>query len=207
MRNQHPITLKTVCFLFTIPLLMVFLFAASAPAEMYIHLNSGEIVTLPYSRADVKKITYGGPGISASSVTLMSHNYPNLAIRHRNFLGEISEISSELDQLDTTFRVVKGLADSSAISFESVNYPGYYLRHQNYRIKLHKNDGSRLFLEDATFRGVPGLADGSKYSFESFNYPNHYIRHKNFMLYIDQGNDDLFRNDVTFTMGPPAWSR
>lgn len=211
MQTKQQFSMKTIYSLLTSVFLMVFMFAASAPAEMYIHLNSGEIVTLPYNRGDVEKVTYSGGNsgvtVSAGTVTLKSHNYPNHAIRHRNYLGEISEIRSQLDQKDATFKVVSGLADPSAISFESVNYPGHYLRHQNYQIKLHKNDGNRLFLEDATFRKVPGLADDSKYSFESFNYPNHYIRHKNFMLYIEQGRGDLYLNDTTFTMGPPAWRK
>jgi hypothetical protein len=97
------------------------------------------------------------------------------------------------------------LADPAAISFESINYPGYYLRHQNFQIKLHKNDGSRLFQEDATFRKVSGLADYSKFSFESLNYPNYFIRHKNFLLYIERGSGDLYRNDTTFSMAAPAW--
>jgi hypothetical protein len=191
--------------------LTVLMAVASAPAEMYIHLNTGEIITLPYSKHDVEKITYSGGSqtgyhkSNAATVTLMAHNYPQHAIRHRNFIGEITEIHSDLDRKDATFKVVRGLADPAAISFESINYPGYYLRHQNFQIKLHKNDGSRLFQEDATFRKVSGLADYSKFSFESLNYPNYFIRHKNFLLYIERGSGDLYRNDTTFSMTAPAW--
>lgn len=205
-----PSSKKRIWTQLTSAFITVLVLAVSAPAEMYIHLNNGEIVTLPYNKGDVEKITYSGGArssarVSSEYVTLKSHNYPGHAIRHRNFLGEISEIHSQLDKKDATFKVVKGLADPSAISFESINYPGYYLRHHNFQIKLHKNDGSRLFLEDATFRKVPGLADDSKFSFQSFNYPNHYIRHKNFKLYIERGEDNLFQNDTTFSMDPPSW--
>lgn len=187
--------------------LIVLVSAVSAPAEMNIHSNSGKIVTLPYDKGEEESITYSREvsKISAEYVTLRSHNYPDRAIRHRNFMGELTVIQSQLDMKDSTFKVVKGLADPSAISFESANYPGYYLRHQNFQIKLHKSDRSRLFLEDATFRKVPGLADDSKISFESFNFPSYYIRHKNFKLYLEQGSGDLFMKDTTFTMDSPAW--
>ena len=206
MHNERQLSMLRFCSLLASVFFMFFVFAAAVSAEMYIHLNSGEVVKLPYNRADIEKVTYSGDAkVRAGLVTLVSHNYPNHAIRHRNFLAEISELHSQLDKQDATFKVVRGLSDPSAISFESVNYPGYYLRHQNFQIKLHKNDGSGLFLADATFRKVSGLTDGSKYSFESINYPNHYIRHKNFRLYIEQGSGNLYSNDCTFSMGPPAW--
>jgi len=127
-----------------------------------------------------------------------SYNYRDHFIRHRNFLGEITPISSQLDRDDSTFRMVRGLYGGNTVSFESKNYPGYYLRHQEFRIKLHRPDGSDLFRQDASFMVVPGLADLSGKSFESVNYPGHYIRHRNFHLYLEGGNDDLFRKDCTF---------
>ena len=138
-----------------------------------------------------------------SMASFQSHNYRSHFIRHANFFGEITPISSDLDRKDSTFRIVPGLADSRFVSFESVNYPGHYLRHQDFRLKLHKSDGSQLFRLDATFKMVPGLADGSWSSFESVNYPGHYIRHKSFHLYMERGADDLFRRDSTFRVSPP----
>lgn len=139
---------------------------------------------------------------SSGAFSMQSYNYQTHYIRHRNFLGEITPISSDLDRKDSAFRMVPGLADSRYISFESVNYPGYFLRHANYRLRLDRNDNSPLFRADATFKRVPGLADRSWTSFESFNYPNHYIRHSGFHLYISTGNDGLFRSDTTFRVGP-----
>lgn len=133
-----------------------------------------------------------------------SYNYPEHYIRHKNYMGEISEINSNLDKKDATFRVVRGLA-GKCNSFESVNYPGHYLRHQNYRIKLHKTDGSDLFQKDATFCIKPGLADAEHRSFESYNYPNHYLRHKNYHLYIEEDHGDLFNRDATFKRRSPKW--
>ena len=132
-----------------------------------------------------------------SSYSFESYNYPGRFIRHRNYLGEITGIRSDLDRKDASFRRVAGLAGQCS-SFESVNYPGYYLRHQNYRIKLNRNDGSDLFRKDATFCLKRGLADSRYTSFESYNYPGFYIRHKNFLLYIEKGQGDLFNKDTTF---------
>ena len=145
--------------------------------------------------------------VKGETMSLQSFNYPDHSIRHRDFLGEITIISSDLDKKDATFKIVPGLADSKLISFESVNYPGYYLRHQNFRIKLHKYSDEQLFKEDATFRKVPGLADKSWSSFESYNYPGHYIRHRDYHLYIEEGSDDLFKKDVTFKIAAPKWSK
>ena len=139
----------------------------------------------------------GGTG-SGTIVRLQSFNFPGLFIRHRNFLGEITRINSNLDRNDAAFRMVPGLANSNFVSFESVNYPGYYLRHQNFRIILSRGSNNDLFKKDATFRRVPGLANSPMVSFESFNYPGYYIRHRNFHLFLERGNTDLFRKDATF---------
>ena len=136
-------------------------------------------------------------------VSIQSYNYPDHFIRHRNFLGEITRIVNNLDRKDSAFKIVPGLADSRYISFESVNYPGYYLRHQGFRIKLHRWSSDQLFLKDATFRKVQGLSNAYWLSFESYNYPGRYIRHRNFHLYLEGGNTDLFRNDVTFRFTRP----
>lgn len=119
-------------------------------------------------------------------VTIQSYNFPDRYIRHRNYLGELTTVKSNLDTLDSTFKVVKGLAGRGTVSFESKNYPGYYLRHHNFRIKLHKLDGSDLFRQDASFIRKTGLAiglwnvpiDESLTSYESVNYPGFYIRHR-----------------------------
>lgn len=135
---------------------------------------------------------------SGTIVKLQSMNFPGLYIRHRNYLGELTRLSSNLDRQDASFRIVPGLANRNLISFESVNFPGYYLRHQGFRIKLSRGSNNDLFRKDATFKRVPGLANRSMVSFESFNYPGHFIRHRNFQLYVERGNTDLFRKDATF---------
>lgn len=142
--------------------------------------------------------------ISSDWIAFQSYNFPDHYIRHRNFLGELTTVKSTLDQLDSTFKVVNGLAGHGTVSFESRNYRGYYLRHHNFRIKLQQLEGSDLFRKDASFIGRTGLAiglwntpiDESLTSYESVNYPGYYIRHrannaadesnKEFHLYIEK---------------------
>ncbi|MCC5621766.1 AbfB domain-containing protein [Nostoc sp. CHAB 5715] len=138
------------------------------------------------------------------TVSIRAFNFPNFYVRHRNFLGEISSISSSLDRADARFRVRSGLASSNCVSFESSNLPGYYLRHQNLRITLAPNDNTAPFRDDATFCIKPGLASLTNVSFSSYNFPNYYIRHKNFELYIDPySTNSFFLNDATFTLVVP----
>ncbi|MEU5537834.1 AbfB domain-containing protein [Streptomyces sp. NPDC020362] len=146
--------------------------------------------------------------------SLQSVNFPDRFIRHQNFLGELTQIVSELDREDATFEIVPGLADSNLISFRSFNFPLHYLRHQNFRIKLHEGPNvplgppppetpeMQLMRKDATFVMVPGLADPSAVSFRSVNFPTRFIRHRNFDLFLeetDNGND-VDRKDSTFRL-------
>lgn len=137
--------------------------------------------------------------------SLRSYNYPKYFIAHRNWLGEMITVSTELDRKDTTFNIVPGLADPTLISFESANYPGHYLRHEDFRIGLHPYQNTDLFKKDSTFRIVKGLANSQWVSFESVNFPGYYIRHSSSHLYIARGSDDLFRRDVTFKIDSPNW--
>jgi len=145
-------------------------------------------------------------------VALQSFNYPDHFIRHRNFVGELTVIGTETDRKDATFRVIPGLAEQKYpslqkeyISLQSVNYPGYYLRYHDGMVKLHKYRDEDLFKKGATFRLVPGLADRTWSSFESLPYPGFYLRQKNFRLYLEKGNDDVFRKDATFKIVSPPW--
>ncbi len=140
-----------------------------------------------------------------STYSFESYNFSDSYIRHKNNLGEISFIISDLDKKDSTFRVVRGLGGKCS-SFESVNYPGFYLRHQNFRIKLHELDESDLFNKDATFCFTDGLASSELYSFESLNYPGHYIRHRDYQLYIEKDVGGSFVKDATFRRGHREWS-
>jgi hypothetical protein len=143
-------------------------------------------------------IIFCGEAAADGFISLKSYNYPNHYVRHRNYLGEITPVSSQLDSDDASFNMVNGLAGNNTVSFESKNYPGHYLRHQGFRIKLHRPDGSDLFRHDASFRVMQGLGNPAWSSFESVNYPGYFLRHRNFQLYIERGEGDLFRKDCTF---------
>ncbi len=148
----------------------------------------------------------------SGQVALQSFNYPDHFIRHRNFVGEVTPIGTDMDRKDATFRVIPGLAEQEYpslqgeyISLQSVNYPGYYLRYHDGMIKLHKYRDEELFKKNATFRLVPGLANRAWSSFESLHYPGFYVRHKNFKLYLERGDSDLSRKDATFKILSPPW--
>ena len=138
----------------------------------------------------------------ARTIALRSENYPDRFLRHQNFMAELSPIASDLDRLDSTFRMVPGLGGLGTVSFESVNYPGKFLRHQNFRIGLQQNDGTPQFFQDASFRVVPGLANPSMSSFQAMNYADRYLRHREFHVYLESGSGDVFRHDATFSLQP-----
>jgi hypothetical protein len=135
-----------------------------------------------------------------SFVSLRSFNYPTRFVGHQEGLGELMEVQSALDKQAAEFRIVPGLADSTAISFESVSHPGHYLRHQDYRVKLHPFSDDSLFKADATFWVVTGLAEASGFSFKSYNYPDRYLRHSYFHMMVEAGSGSLFMQDATFDM-------
>lgn len=144
-----------------------------------------------------------------------SKNIHGHFIRHRNALGEITPVNSELDRNDATFNVANDLSPGTTVVFRSVNFPSHVLRHQDFRIKLHEwnpplhppggheNPEQQLLRADATFIARPGNDDPNALSFESSNFPGHFIRHSNFNLFIAQVSDELSRQDTTFFRREP----
>jgi hypothetical protein len=141
----------------------------------------------------------------ANHHSLEAYNHPGYYVRHRSFMGELTEVSSDSGRQDSTFIFMPGLADSHCVSFQSINYPGSYLRHYDFRIRLHSFEDTKRFREDATFCERPGLANSALVSFESYNYPGYFLRHRDFHLYIEQGDSDPFRADATFRIIDPLW--
>jgi hypothetical protein len=119
-------------------------------------------------------------------------------MRHANSRGRIDADVAPME--DSGWKMVPGLADSAAVSFESVNFPGHYLRHRNGQLWKDADDDSAIFKADATFYVRPGLADSSLVSFESYNFPDQYIRHRNYLLYSESVSSELDRSDVTFRL-------
>lgn len=99
---------------------------------------------------------------------------------------------------DSTFKQVKGLADSSCHSFTTRD--GRYLRHRNFVLRTERSDGSSLFGRDATF-----CPRGSSYSgavmLESVNYPGYFLRHKNFVVRLERFEySSLYLADSSFRL-------
>jgi endo-1,4-beta-xylanase len=135
------------------------------------------------------------PTPSGTVRRLRSYNY-NRWIRHQNFRVRIDEDVSPF--ADSQFRIVPGLASSSAVSFESVNFPGRFLRHRNNEIWLDANDGSAAFRSSATWNRRAGLASGSWSSYESFNVAGQYMRHSGFLMVLGSVSGSLQQFDATF---------
>jgi hypothetical protein len=138
--------------------------------------------------------------------SLQSLNFPKAYIRHRDGLGFVTEISTELDRKDASWHLTHGLADRDHVSLRSVNFPKAYLRHQDGRLKLHDLEDAELFRKDATFKRINGLAKGGWTSFESVNFPDHFIRHKDGELWVEKNDGtELFAKDATFRIVEPFY--
>ncbi|NGM13072.1 glycoside hydrolase family 43 protein [Verrucosispora sp. WMMA2044] len=137
-------------------------------------------------------------GATTPANRIQAYTHQDRYVRHANYDVRIDANVSPAQ--DAQFRVVPGLADAGAVSFESVNYPGHYLRHYGFDFVLAAHDGSSVFAADATFRQVAGLANSSWSSFRSYNYPDRYLRHYNYQLRLDPINDAQARADATFRL-------
>lgn len=152
-------------------------------------------------------------GAQPGTVSFQSVNFPGHFIRHRNFLGEISRIGSDLDRSDATFVVRAGLWKEGpfpkGVSLESRNLPGHYLRHQDFRIKVQEDDGSDLFRKDATFAYVSGYGDLASKGYGTLKpvhspHRDYYVRHQNFELWIAESDaTPLFGLDATWQPTAP----
>jgi Alpha-L-arabinofuranosidase B (ABFB) domain len=156
-------------------------------------------------------------------ISLQSTNFPDRFIRHQNFLGELSQIQSDLDRQDATFEIPEGAGVGSMVMLRSLNFPLHVLRHQNFRIRLDEFNppltpppGSglasrpetpeeELLRKDATFVLRPGIADPNAVSFQSLNFPDRFIRHRDFHLFVEaiDMNSDVARHDATFIKTEP----
>ncbi|HEU4386222.1 MAG TPA: non-reducing end alpha-L-arabinofuranosidase family hydrolase [Blastocatellia bacterium] len=133
---------------------------------------------------------------SAPIRRLQSFNFNTRFIRHQSFRARIDANVSPIE--DSQFRVVAGLASSSAVSFESVNFPGRFLRHRSNEIWLDANDGSAGFAADATWFRRAGLANSSWSSYEAFNAAGQFMRHSNFLMILGAVSGSLQQSDATF---------
>lgn len=173
------------------------------PPSTWVYYGPGrDCSSCDHSLADFSNFVFTRPHMA--SFSFRSKNFPDRYMRHRNFLGELTQVAP-IDELDATFIVIPGLADKRMISLEAKNFPGLYLRHQSMRMRLSMlrdlGDGN-----DATFRLVDALDPSGIgwISLESRNFPGYYVRHRNFQLWLDRNDGTpLFRADASFEMAEP----
>lgn len=159
------------------------------------------------------------------SLRVSNGNLQDFFIRHRNFLGEITPIQSELDRDDATFELETfETPDGEMLRFRSLNFPLHVLRHQDFRVKLHEFNPSltpppdsglgsapespeeELLRKDSSFFMVPGLEGANTVSFRSLNFPDRFIRHRDFHLFVEPVDSLLARTDASFVRTDPLAS-
>ncbi len=138
------------------------------------------------------------PKPSTTWRSVRSVNYPDRYWHVSNGLVRLDEVRGSESREDSTFKLVKGLADSSCYSFATSD--GKYLRHREFVLRADRNDGSALFHQDATFcpraSSVPGAV-----MLESVNYPGRFLRHKNFQLRLESfENSSQYLADSSFRL-------
>ncbi|MFI9830489.1 AbfB domain-containing protein [Streptomyces sp. NPDC051913] len=130
--------------------------------------------------------------------SVRSVNYPDRYWHVSGGYVKLDAVGGSESREDSTFKLVKGLADSSCYSFATAD--GQYLRHRSFVLVANRNDGSALFRQDATFcaraSSIPGAI-----TLESVNYPGRFLRHQNFQLKLDPYQyGDLYRQDSAFRL-------
>ncbi|MBM7570687.1 AbfB domain-containing protein [Aquibacillus albus] len=99
------------------------------------------------------------------------------------------------------WKLVEGLADSDAVSFESIAYPNYYLKAYNFVLRLEKLDGSEEFKQEATFKKINGLSGVGGTSFISYKHPHKYIKQDGAFLRVSEVTTDTEKQAATFDIG------
>ncbi|ELP62503.1 AbfB domain-containing protein [Streptomyces turgidiscabies] len=128
-------------------------------------------------------------------------NYPDRYWHVSDGLVKLDQVRGSESRQDSSFSVVKGLANNSCYSFKT--HDGKYLRHRNFILRAEGNDGSSLFKQDATFCGGYSGYTGAAV-LTSVNYPNYALRHKNFQLRLDPyGYNTTNRQDFYFRVVAP----
>ncbi|MES2933612.1 MAG: AbfB domain-containing protein [Pseudomonadota bacterium] len=166
---------------------------ATGPSNMHVTWSSPNMGRQPLTVIPAAFLS-GNNRFSASNVA-------NSFIRHANSRARVDANVNPL--ADSQWRVVPGLADPLAVSFESINFPGQFLRHRNGEIWKDASDGSTLFAGDATWKVRAGLNNPNQVSFESFNFAGNFIRHRDFLLYseaITPASSAIDKGDATFNI-------
>jgi Alpha-L-arabinofuranosidase B (ABFB) domain len=138
--------------------------------------------------------------------SMQSSSFDDHYVRHQQFFGELTPVTSYLDRRDATFWIHDGLA-GQGVSFRSLNFQNMYLRHQDFRIRLSSVPifgSDEVLNRDATFLPVAGLA-GVGTSYKAFSIQgDYYLRHRDFHLWVDQNDgSETFTKDATFHVVDP----
>ncbi|AZP16920.1 alpha-L-arabinofuranosidase [Streptomyces aquilus] len=138
------------------------------------------------------------PKPAATWRSVRSVNYPDRYWHVSGGYVKLDPVGGSESREDSTFKLVKGLADSSCYSFATAD--GQYLRHRSFVLVANRNDGSPLFRQDATFCPRPSSFPGA-IMLESVNYPGRFLRHQNFQLKLDPYQyNDMYRQDSAFRL-------
>ncbi|MEW2411353.1 AbfB domain-containing protein [Streptomyces griseoviridis] len=130
--------------------------------------------------------------------SVRSVNHPDRFWHVAGGLVRLDPVGSAQARGDATFKLVKGLADSSCYSFATAG--GGYLRHRDFVLRAEPDDGSALFEKDATFCPRTGSAPGA-IMLESVNFPGRFLRHRDFRVRLDPVQPSaLYRADSAFRL-------
>jgi hypothetical protein len=130
--------------------------------------------------------------------SVRSVNYPDRYWHVSSGYVKLDSVGGSESRRDSTFKLVKGLADTSCSSFATAD--GTYLRHRSFVLRAERNDGSALFKQDATFCPRTSAYSGAV-MLESVNYPGRFLRHQNFQLKLDPfQNSSLYLADSAFRL-------
>ncbi|MFE4581831.1 AbfB domain-containing protein [Streptomyces chartreusis] len=131
--------------------------------------------------------------------SVRSVNYPARYWHMSDGRVGLDQVPGSESREDSTFKQVKGLADSSCYSFATRD--GQYLRHRNFVLRPEHNDGSALFTQDATFCPRTSAYSSGATMLESVNYPGYFLRHKNFVVRLERyDHSSLYLADSSFRL-------
>ncbi|MFJ2235415.1 AbfB domain-containing protein [Streptomyces sp. NPDC087859] len=150
------------------------------------------------SKSPSSKPSSPAPKPAVTWRSVRSANYPDRYWHVSGGYVKLDPVRGPESREDSTFKLVKGLADSSCYSFAT--HDGGYLRHRSFVLIADRNDGSSLFKQDATFCARSSSVYGAV-MLESMNYPGRFLRHQNFQLKLDPYQySDLYRSDSAFQL-------
>ncbi|MEU9153299.1 AbfB domain-containing protein [Streptomyces sp. NPDC048417] len=178
--------------------------SAAAPGTTPKPSPSGAKPTKPSPAKGGSGGSGGSGGATQQSPThrsVRSVNYPDRYWHVSDRKVRLDPVRGSESREDSTFTVVKGLANSSCYSFRTSD--GKYLRHRDFVLRADRSDGSSLFHQDATFCARTSAYSGAV-MLESVNYPGRFLRHQNFQLkLVSYQNSDLYRADSAFRLVDP----